>query len=232
MRSGPRIILFSLILIFSFSVSCLASGITLETTSVTIEVIRPITSESPSNKDEITVASLKGYLYNDIMSSMNETKIRLAYHPSEGTAYLYCKDYLSTMCFGINKAQRNALLADLKKYQMWNAQALQAGEKIDKDIATLEVSSAYFSGGEDWYEAATPTLTFAFLSQTLKKHQFLIMCPKLNSTKNSYISHVPDIIYLDLNSASALRVALGDAAINKAVTDRMNQMKVKSEFTK
>ncbi len=184
-------------------------------------------SAEVSFADEIKIGRLNAVVYNDMWKKFQRIDLEIRYNTSLAFYMFQFNPWSTeTSIIVLMKAQRQALLNAINKFEKWQKLAILKQVTLEKNLATLPgVSIGWFSDG-DFHGEKNVAISADFLSQNKNDHVLVLKFPKVTSRSNEFLDHKPETLYFFAKQLAAFKKTLFDSYIDQAITT--NKVKKKS----
>lgn len=174
---------------------------------------------------------INAYHWNSVFERFNEFQINFQYDEESDKVYIFIPEFIALVSYELDSIDRKAILETIDKYIEWEKKAIEMEVEIEKRI-----DSIYFKGwfriGDNWEYSYRKScgIEFSFFSQSLSRHQLVLSFESIVSSKNRYITHKPEQVYLEFNNVIGLRNALSKKIIKEAIKEEIKQKKIEDAF--
>lgn len=181
--------------------------------------------------EEFVLDTIQAQTYNDILGRQIQENISVRYSTKNKIIILLLKDIFGWTAIWISSEKKNNFMSVLDKYLEWNIKAKKKKVKINKNISLINLKITWQYTDNEWHTSTSqPKIEFSFLSQNIDWHQMYIIFPKLQSTKNQFVSKKIDTLYFNEAQVKRLKKVMSDRFIQKMIKKNKKQKELESDF--
>ncbi|TGK97249.1 hypothetical protein [Leptospira levettii] len=165
----------------------------------------------------------------EVLSKFKEEKGYIIYDIKDEAIGLYYVDFIHYNRIFLRNNARLQLLTLIDKYLQWEEQAKKNMDTLEKNIGNVETYCYWNIKNGEMYKSHKANLNVSFLSQNKNRHQLVLVFPTYNSMSNQFITHKPETLYLEKNSAINLKNLLSDKSVKESISKIIKNQESKKE---